>query len=153
FPAGHDDEGDPNPGAHGTCEIISQNSTITGLTNNRLNLGNPNAEFSLETTKAWDVYSYWRLSSNSSGGATVYYSGNTLANTVGDEIQAIDGGTPAASLPGTEQFGLGFVDVAGNPSDHATDPEHGDVFSASFLAAVGSGSYAHEMPTSYPFIT
>lgn len=147
----YDDDSDPgtpdvpNPGAHGTCEIMSQTDPATGLTNNRLNLGNPNAEYSLETTKAWDVFSYWRLSSNSSGGATVYYSGNTLANTVGDEIKAIDGGTPAASLPGTEQFGLGFVDVSSGA--------HADTFSGSFNAAVASGSYAHTNPRSFPFIT
>lgn len=91
-----------NTGAvHGTC------SPIQNVNNNRLNLGNPDAEYSLETTRAWDVASYWRLSSNSSGGATVYYSGNTLANTVGDEIS--DMPAEAASTPGTEQFGLGFV--------------------------------------------
>jgi len=86
---------------HGTC------SPIQNVNNNRLNLGNPDAEYSLETSRAWDVYSYWRLSSNSSGGATVYYSGNTLANTVGDEIS--DMPEEALSTPGTEQFGLGFV--------------------------------------------
>lgn len=96
------DDCEANTGAvHGTC------SPIQNVNNNRLNLGNPDAEYSLETSKAWDVYSYWRLSSNSSGGATVYYSGNTLANTVGDEIS--DMPDEAVSTPGTEQFGLGFV--------------------------------------------
>lgn len=98
------------PASHGTCSPISQTNTITGLNNNRLNLGNPNAEYSLETGKAWDVYSYWRLSSNSSGGATVYYSGDTLRNTSGDFI-AESGATAKTSLPGTEQFGLAFVDA------------------------------------------
>ena len=88
---------------HGKCDAIQQ------IDNNRLNLGNPNAEFSLETTVGWDVHSYWRLSSNSSGGATVYYSGNTLANTVGDEIAEMP--NEVVSTPGTEQFGLGFVDA------------------------------------------
>ncbi len=88
---------------HGPCDpILTPN-------NNRLNLGNPAAEYSLETDKAWDVNSYWRLSSNSSGGATVYYSGNTLANTVGDEITNM--ATETASTPGQPQFGLGFVDA------------------------------------------
>lgn len=86
---------------HGTCDPIQQ------VNGNRLQLGDPDAEYSLQTDQAWSVYSYWRLSSNSSGGATVYYSGNTLANTVGDEIQ--DMPVEANSLPGTEQFGLGFV--------------------------------------------
>lgn len=98
------------PANHGTCSPISQTSTITGLTNNRLNLGNPNAEYSLETGKSWDVYSYWRLSSNSSGGATVYYSGDTLRNTSGDLITE-SGAVANTSTPGTEQFGLAFVDA------------------------------------------
>jgi len=102
---------------HGTC------SPIQNINNNRLNLGDPDAEYSLQTNRAWDAYSYWRLSSNSSGGATVYYSGNTLANTVGDEISDMINEAP--STPGTEQFGLGFVDAGldtpgadftGNPS-------------------------------------
>lgn len=130
---------------HGTCDIILQNSTITGLTNNRLNLGNPSAEYSLETSKAWDVYSYWRLSSNSSGGATVYYSGNTLANTVGDEIRAMDAESATLSRPGTEQFGLGFVDV--------TNGAHADTLSTTFQSAVSNNALPHTNPTSYPFIT
>lgn len=86
---------------HGTCDAVQN------INNNRLNLGNPDAEYSLETGKAWDVNSYWRLSSNSSGGATVYYSGDTLRNTVGDHI--LDMPAESASTPGTEQFGLGFI--------------------------------------------
>lgn len=95
---------------HGTCDPIQT------INNNRLNLGNPNAEYSLETGRTWDVFSYWRLSSNSSGGATVYYSGNTLANTVGDQIAPM-GATAAASTQGTEQFGLGFVDAGADTFD------------------------------------
>jgi len=90
---------------HGTCDAILQPD------DNRLQLGNRDAEYSLETGTTYDVFSYWRLSSNSSGGATVYYSGNTLANTVGDEIAEI-GDTATPSTPGTEQFGLAFVDAA-----------------------------------------
>ncbi len=99
---------------HGTCDAI------LAPNDNRLDLGNPSAEYSLETTRAWDVNSYWRLSSNSSGGATVYYSGNTLANTVGDEIAEV-GPTKATSTPGTEQFGLGFVDAGLDNIDDALD--------------------------------
>lgn len=86
---------------HGTCDAVQN------VNNNRLNLGNPDAEYSLETGKSWAVNSYWRLSSNSSGGATVYYSGDTLRNTVGDHIA--DMPSEAISTPGTEQFGLGFI--------------------------------------------
>jgi hypothetical protein len=88
---------------HGTCDNIT--------VNNPLDLGNPSAEYSLEVNKAYETKSYWRLSSNSSGGATVYYSGNTLSNTVNDQIQAI-GTTAAISHPGTEQFGLALDNTA-----------------------------------------
>ncbi|MBI3889046.1 hypothetical protein HY312_00505 [Candidatus Saccharibacteria bacterium] len=119
---------------HGTCDpILAPND-------NRLNLGNPNAEYSLETTRAWDVNSYWRLSSNSSGGATVYYSGNTLANTVGDEIAEV-GETKAASTPGTEQFGLGFVDAGL------------DTFDGAFTTLVSAPNSRHKTPESFPFRT
>lgn len=113
---------------HGTCDPIQT------VDNNRLQLGNGNAEHSLETSRAWDVYSYWRLSSNSSGGATVYYSGNTLANTVGDEIREI-GPSAAVSTPGTEQFGLGFVD-AGT-----------DTFDSLFTGNVADVNTRHKIPT------
>lgn len=132
---------------HGTCEPISQSSTITGLQNNRINLGEQNAEFSLSTENAYDAYSYWRLSSNSSGGATVYYSGATLSNTSGDQIADMQ--TEQASNPGTEQFGLGFVDAGldklANALVDGVDDEYvdgGDTFQT-----------GHVTPRSYPFIT
>ena len=92
---------------HGSCDAMQ----VDSVTQNRLNLGNPNAEYSLETGQAFDVHSYWRLSSNSSGGATVYYSGDTLRNTVGDKIASIEAEAGALSRPGTEQFGLALVDI------------------------------------------
>lgn len=122
---------------HGTCDPVQQ------VSNNRLNLGNPNAEYSLETGKAWDVHSYWRLSSNSSGGATVYYSGNTLANTVGDEIA--DMPAEAVSTPGTEQFGLGFVDAGLDTFD--------PVFSNGVDGLVETQPTRYKKPTSFPFRT
>lgn len=128
------------------CEGASGNvhrscDPIQNVNNNRLNLGNPNAEYSLETSRGWDVYSYWRLSSNSSGGATVYYSGNTLANTVGDEIAEMD--NEAVSTPGTEQFGLGFVDATteDTPSTEFTNA----------IAADTTGRY--KVAESFPFRT
>jgi len=114
--------------SHGTCQNIDQ------VNDNRLQLGNQDAEYSLETDTAYDVFSYWRLSSNSSGGATVYYSGNTLANTVGDEIAEI-GATADISIPGTEQFGLGFVD-AGD-----------DTFHQSFIDKVEEANSRFKYPT------
>ena len=78
---------------------------------NVLQMGNQGAESSLETARAYATHSYWRLSSNSSGGATVYYSGHTLSNTSGDEIAPIDN-NGASSAPGSEQFGLGIASAA-----------------------------------------
>ncbi len=120
-------------GGHGTCQRINQ------VNNNRLSMGDVNAEYSLETGKSYDQYSYWRLSSNSSGGATVYYSGDTLRNTVGDSIA--DMPAKAFSLPGTEQFGLGFVDASL------------DTFPQSFTDLVGAPDSRYKIATSYPFIT
>lgn len=127
-----------NVPSHGSCD------PITVVNGNRLQLGDPNAEYSLKTDTAYQVFSYWRLSSNSSGGATVYYSGNTLQNTVGDFIKPIganagngDDGGKDYSHPGTEQFGLALVD----PSDtgHVGD-------------ALGTGTFPtnHITPTTDP---
>ena len=108
---------------HGSCDAISV------INNNRLNLGDPNEEYSLKTTQAYDTHSYWRLSSNSSGGATVYYSGDTLRNTVGDHIAAIgaaagngNDGAKDYSHPGTEQFGLALVDAGADTLDGGVFP-------------------------------
>ena len=120
-------------GGHGTCQRINQ------VNNNRLSLGDVSAEYSLETGKSYDQYSYWRLSSNSSGGATVYYSGDTLRNTVGDSIA--DMPAKANSLPGTEQFGLGFVDASL------------DTVSTTFQALLDAPGTRYKKATSYPFIT
>jgi len=104
----------PN-GSHGTCHTIDKNDPI--------NLGDPSAEYSLRTTRAYDGYSYWRLSSNSSNGAIVYYSGYSLTNTENDHIKAIssttgDGdNTPNVSVPGSEQFGLAVEAPNANDTD------------------------------------
>lgn len=89
--------------SHGPCDLIEVNEDI--------NLGDDQAEYSLSPSVAYDGHSYWRLSSNSSGGATVYYSGATLSNTVGDQINAV-GTTAAISHPGMEQFGLAYDSTA-----------------------------------------
>lgn len=125
---------------HGKCDPIL--TAGNGTTNNRLNLGNPNAEYSLETGRAWDVNSYWRLSSNSSGGASVYYSGDTLRNTVGDSIAEMDDSPAVASTPGQEQFGLGFVDAGADTLDTG----------AATWANTDSATHANLLG-SYPFIT
>jgi hypothetical protein len=107
---------------HGGCDAITTNAAI--------DLGDPSAENSLSPTLAYEGKSYWRLSSNSSNGATVYYSGYTLTNTSGDDIDPIynlagTGNNPATSAPwakgdgslgyshtGQEQFGLGLDSTA-----------------------------------------
>ena len=104
---------------YGSDDHIPCGRILTRMTSsdpvNVLQMGNQSAESSLETANAYATHSYWRLSSNSSGGATVYYSGHTLANTSGDEIKAI-GNTAAASAPGSEQFGLAIATKALTPT-------------------------------------
>lgn len=101
---------------HGVCDPIlgSMNQSDPITEKNRLMLGNELGEFSLETAHTYSTHSYWRLSSNSSAGATVYYSGVTLSNTVNDKISAI-GASADVPKPGTEQFGLALAnDTSGD---------------------------------------
>ena len=115
---------------HTPCTAIAQGMGGTStLPANVLQLGSETGEFSLETDQTYSTHSYWRLSSNSSGGATVYYSGITLSNTVGDQIDAI-GTSPTAPLPGKEQFGLAL--------DHERD-------------ANGAVSYAKERDNGFEY--
>jgi hypothetical protein len=103
---------------HGVCDRILGNVT-PGQPTNVLKLGDQAAESSLRTDATFSTHSYWRLSSNSSAGATVYYSGHTLTNTVGDEIKAI-GPTKQPPTKGSEQFGLALDNVpAVTPSSQA----------------------------------
>jgi hypothetical protein len=89
---------------HTPCEPILKALTPSDPVN-VLKLGNQGAESSLEVDHTYSTHSYWRLSSNSSAGATVYYSGHTLSNTVGDFIDPV-GATKASPTRGAEQFGL-----------------------------------------------
>lgn len=111
------------PGArltHGQCDpILTKMTTSPTDPTNTLQLGDQVAENSLRTDKTYSTHSYWRLSSNSSAGATVYYSGVTLKNTVGDEIAAI-GATAASPTRGTPQFGLALAN--GTIADNSTTP-------------------------------
>lgn len=113
---------------HNICEPILKRMTSAGTEQfNRLSLGDPSTEYSLSTANTYSTHSYFRLSSNSSAGATVYYSGNTLTNTVGDRINSIgdpedDGtstGVAAAPQVGSEQFGLALA--VGNSAPYAID--------------------------------
>ena len=101
---------------HGQCDPILSGMTPSASKNTLL-LGDQSAENSLRTDKTYSTHSYWRLSSNSSAGATVYYSGVTLKNTVGDEIAAI-GTTATLPTRGSPQFGLALAN--GSIADNTT---------------------------------
>lgn len=73
-------------------------------TNGQITLGDANGV--LDFNVAWDARSYFRLSTNSNFGATVYYSGDTLKN--GSNTISAAGTTAVLSAPGTSQFGLGL---------------------------------------------
>jgi hypothetical protein len=95
---------------HTACDTILTRMTPSDQPN-VLALGDQASESSLSTNRAYATHSFWRLSSNSSAGATVYYSGHTLSNTSGDEITPI-GTQKKQSAPGSEQFGLALATVA-----------------------------------------
>lgn len=126
------------PYTHGPCEPIMKGMVYNTGVPNRLSLGDPGAEYSLAVDRTYSTHSYFRLSSNSSAGATVYYSGNTLTNTVGDSINSIgdpegDGtssGAAAAPAPGSEQFGLALAidGTADNGIDYRTETKTGYVY-------------------------
>lgn len=105
---------------HAPCDPIVRGLSAATNPSNTLQLGDENGEFSLDTNKTYSTHSYWRLSSNSSAGATVYYSGVTLQNTVGDNIDAI-GSTASAPVKGKEQFGLAIANGTNSPSNYNLD--------------------------------
>lgn len=96
--------------AHSPCDPVLPGMTQNPATPNILQMGNADGEFSLETDDTYSTHSYWRLSSNSSAGATVYYSGVTLSNTVGDQIDPI-GIAEQGPTVGAEQFGLALANA------------------------------------------
>ncbi len=110
--------------SHIPCgRILTRMTSNVNDPKNVLQMGNQNAESSLETAKAYATHSYWRLSSNSSGGATVYYSGHTLSNTSGDQINPVKSGLnqPDTSAPGSEQFGLALATATLSGSTSGTN--------------------------------
>lgn len=119
---------------HGPCDIIEDGGPIK--------LGNAQQENSLETTRAYDATSYWRLSSNSSNGATVYYSGYTLSNTENDQIAAVGttpgDGSAVISHPGEEQFGLALMS---DDPDGSLDTTTGTAAHNQLTPLVASGNY------------
>jgi hypothetical protein len=105
--------------SHLVCDPIAMSLDKSDTTNhpaNVLRLGDQASESSLAVDHTYSTHSYWRLSSNSSAGATVYYSGHTLSNTVGDQIAPINSvnpGVKAHPQAGGEQFGLA-IDAGGS---------------------------------------
>lgn len=114
---------------HGVCDAVLPGMTQNPATPNILQMGNADGEFSLETDDTYSTHSYWRLSSNSSAGATVYYSGVTLSNTVGDQIDPI-GTTAASPTVGSEQFGLALANgpAANYNVNYAQERTGGNLF-------------------------
>jgi len=114
---------------HGVCDPILGGMSPSDPVN-VLRMGRKTAENSLEVANTFATHSFWRLSSNSSAGATVYYSGNTLSNTVGDEIAEI-GSTEELPKTGEEQFGLALANgKLGSAADLDLDNDASpDVFS------------------------
>ena len=105
---------------HGTCDPILNSMNPTVDSANTLLLGSAADENSLNTDHTYSTHSYFRLSSNASAGATVYYSGVTLSNTVGDKIKPIGASKTVASR-GTEQFGLALANDSGT---NTADPDY-----------------------------
>lgn len=146
--------------SHSICDPIVQGMTSASAAN-VLRLGDEDGEFSLRTDTTYSTHSYWRLSSNSSGGATVYYSGATLSNTVGDQIDAI-GTTAAAPSRGAEQFGLALDhETTGNRLvSYAKERDNGYVFQNgednavtgvhATLATDIAGNPSYHAPSLYP---
>ena len=145
--------------SHGQCDALLMKdptlspSAYTAAPDNVLQLGDATQEYSLKTSRPYTVDSYWRLSSNSSGGATVYYTGHTLTNTEGDEIAPLQDSTSdisgsgsglgTQSHIGSEQFGLGIDQNSSAPGSdtYGTIGTTGDF--ADYVNTVNDTSKAH----------
>ncbi len=163
YESAYGDTGGTGTTLHGPCDAILMGLTPSEAAN-VLQLGDQNAESSLSTTHTYSTHSYWRLSSNSSAGATVYYSGHTLSNTEGDQIAPI-GSSKLAPVKGGEQFGLaldnggslGTNDTA-NAVSYAQEAtyENADDNSLTSLATydadMGTQSFAFHDPQLYPLV-
>lgn len=148
-----------NTHKHGTCDPIL-GAELPSKPANVLALGNQDAESSLEVAHTYSTHSYWRLSSNSSAGATVYYSGHTLSNTVGDEITPI-GSSAAAPIRGSEQFGLAIdnaasgnylVDYTQGEGTYENADDNGLTAVHATVATDNTGNASYHSPRLYPLI-
>lgn len=126
---------------HTICDPIVGSLNNADAAKNVLRMGNIDAENSLSVEKTYSTHSFWRLSSNSSAGATVYYSGNTLSNTVGDTISEM--ATKGVAAKGSEQFGLALTtngDAGVFTTNYDTETDSNKVFEQ---GADGSPSGIH----------
>ena len=98
-----------------TAPGASCSPLTTSGTSGDMKLGDSNGVLSFNTP--YDAHSYFRLSSNTNGGVTVYYSGDTLKNGTTNSIAAT-GTTAVASTPGTPQFGLGIDSSDATPNGY-----------------------------------
>jgi hypothetical protein len=133
-------EGKSGSVVHGQCDPILTSLT-PGANENILSLGNQTAENSLSTSETYGTYSFFRLSSNSSAGANIYYAGETLSNTEGNQIQAM-GTTPEDPTTGSPQFGLA-LDNDTNPNDTGTYDSAGTTESVNYAMENGFSGTAH----------
>jgi hypothetical protein len=92
------------PGAG--CSALGAGSTLA--------LGDSNGFLNVST--AYAATSYFRASTNASGGIAIYYAGDTLKTPGGAASIAAIGATEALSTPGTAQFGIGLNSGDGNQS-------------------------------------
>jgi hypothetical protein len=89
----------------GSCTALSGSGAVQ--------LGDINGVLDIAT--AYDAYSYFRLSTNASGGSQVLFSGDTLKTASG--TNSITGlAAETNSTPGTSQFGLALDTTHGNHS-------------------------------------
>jgi hypothetical protein len=139
--------------SHGQCDAILPKNPTAGHTAdpaNTIRLGTSDQEYSLSTATPYDGTSYWRLSSNSSGGATVYYSGHTLTNTENDQIAPMTDTTAAFAHKGTEQFGLA-LQTASNAGTAIGDT-YDSTATTGWVASLAANSATWHNPTLAPLV-
>jgi len=104
-----------------TCTPLDGSANPDSLGAGGIKLGDTNGVLSF--TQAYDAHSYFRLSTNTNFGVSVYYSGDTLKNGT-NQINAI-GTSATSSTVNSSQFGLGL---------DSSDTQGGNGYTLSLLA-------------------